>query len=80
MTMDKYAQIKDWIYIAGLLVMAAMIVLPLVDINYEWMKYAYAGGAALTLIARLSMRYPSKKLRIRRLFTIGHVSAVLYCV
>ncbi len=78
--MNKSDQIKDWVYIAGLLVMVVMAVLPLADVNHEWMRYAYAAGAAVALIARLTMTYKGKNFRIRRLFVMGHIAAVLYCV
>lgn len=76
----KVEQIKDWIYIIGLLVMLVMAFLPLIDINEQWMRWGYAGGAALTLIVRLTMRYKGKNYRIRRLYIIALMAPVMYCV
>ncbi len=76
----KIDTIKDWIYIAGVLVMLVMAFLPLVDINEDWMRWAYAGGAAVTLIVRLTQRYTGKNFRIRRLYIMSTMAAVLYCV
>lgn len=80
MAQKQNEQIKDWIYIAGLLVMLAMALLPLFDINHMWMRWAYAAGAALTLVVRLTQRYKGKNTRLRRLYVLATTSSVLYCV
>ena len=74
--MKKYL---DWLQLAGLAIMMIMAVLPLLDIMHEWMKWTYAAGAALVLLARLFIRYDGNNLRIKRLHRINTVSAVLYC-
>lgn len=40
----------------------------------------FAFGAVLALAERLTERYRGDNLRVRRLYTMGKVSAVLYCV
>lgn len=77
---NKTEQIKDWIYIIGLLVMLVMAFLPLIDINEQWMRWGYAGGAAVTLIVRLTQRYKGKNYRIRRLYIMAVMATVMYCV
>lgn len=74
--MKKYV---DWMQAAGLTAMMLMAVLPLLDINYEWMRVVYAVGAALVLLARLLSRYNGRNLRVRRLYRMGIVSGLLYC-
>ena len=65
--------------VVGLTVMMIMAVLPLLDINEEWMRTVYAAAAALVLIARLLYRYRGNNLRVRRLHHMNIVSALLYC-
>lgn len=72
-------KLLDWIQIAGLMVMLVMAVLPLFNIMHEWMRWAYAAGAVAVLVARLFTRYDGNNLRVKRLYRINIVSAVLYC-
>lgn len=72
-------KLKDWAVAAGLLDMLVMAVLPLVDINQEWMRWAYAAGAAIVLAARLTQHYPGKDLRIKRLYRMNTIAAVMFC-
>ena len=73
------SQFLDWLLIVGLLVMLAMALLPLLNVNQEWMRWAYVGGAAAVLVVRLLQRYKGKNLRVKRLYRINVMSAVLYC-
>ncbi|MBO7609248.1 MAG: hypothetical protein J6S96_03475 [Muribaculaceae bacterium] len=70
----------DWMQALGLLLIMVMALLPLLDVNYEWMRWAYAVGAAMVLLARLLLQYKGRNLRVRRLYRINQASAVLYCV
>ena len=63
----------------GMLILLAMAIMPLVGIMYPWIKYVYAFGAVLTLIARIIDKYTGKNLTLRRLYRIQMVSSVLYC-
>jgi hypothetical protein len=71
---------------AGLLLGAAMMVLlvtallPIFGLKWSWLPYAYAAGAALTLVAQVLMPNTGTTLRERRLARINVWSAVLYCV
>ena len=73
------SRILDWLLIVGLLVLLAMALLPLLNINQEWMRWVYVGGAAVVLVVRLMQRYKGKNLRVKRLYRINVMSAVLYC-
>ena len=59
--------------------MAVMALLPLLNINHEWMRWAFAAGAVIVLIGRIMGVYEGKSLRIKRLHRILISSAVLYC-
>ena len=73
-------KLSDWMQVLGLMAMMIMAVLPLIDINFEWMRWIYAAGAAMVLLARLLQHYKGNNLRVRRLYRMGIVSALLYCV
>ena len=71
---------------ASMLLLAAMVILmvtailPIVGFNWPWLRYAYAAGAALTLLAQVLMPKPGDSLRVRRLARMNVWSGVLYCV
>lgn len=75
-TTEKY---QEWAVALGLLVMFAMAVMPLLDINQEWMRWTYAAGAGIVLLARLTQRYNGNNLRIRRLYIMNIVAAAMFC-
>ncbi len=60
-----------------LLITAAM---PIFGMAGDWAKYVFAFGAVLALAERFTERYKGKNLRIRRLYRMGKVSAMFYCV
>lgn len=72
--------ISDILVLIGLLVMAVMALLPLLNINQEWMRWAFAAGAVIVLLARVLGIYRGPQLRIRRLHRILISSGILYCV
>lgn len=76
----KIETYKDLAISAGLLIMLVMAVMPLLNINEEWMRWVYAAGAALVLVVRLSQRYKGKNLRIRRLYVMQVMAAVMFCL
>ena len=65
--------------IIGLLTIVAMALLPLLDINEQWMRWVFAAGAGMVLMVRLLQRYDGNNLRIRRLYRINIISALLFC-
>ena len=65
--------------IAGLLIMLVMAILPLLNINQEWMKWGFAAGALIVLAARIIGAYNGPVLRIKRLHRILISSGILYC-
>lgn len=60
-----------------LLITAAM---PIFGMAGDWAKYVFAFGAVLALAERFTERYKGQNLRIRRLYRMGKVSAMFYCV
>lgn len=78
--MRNKKQIAATLLSLGMIILLAMAVLPLVEINEPWLRYVYACGAALTLIARMMDRYNGKNIGIRRLYRIQSVSALCYCI
>lgn len=77
---NNIEKIKEWILAASLLVMLVMAVLPLFTEATEWMRWGYAAGAGVTLLVRLTQRYPGKNIRIKRLYGMNVVAAVMYCI
>lgn len=64
----------------GMLVLMASALMPIMGAKWEWLRYSYAAGAALTLVAQVMMPNTGDTLRERRLARINVWSAVLYCV
>lgn len=63
----------------GMTLLLATAVLPILNIKWEGLRYLFAAGAALTLIAQIAIPSPSNQLRVRRLCRINVWSAILYC-
>lgn len=78
-TTQKKNQLSNLLVIVGLLIMLAMAVLPLLNINLIWMRWAFAAGAAIVLVARIIGVYNGSVMRIKRLHRLLIVSALLYC-
>ena len=64
----------------GMLVMLGSALMPIVGMKWLWLRYTYAAGAALTLVAQIMMPNTGNTLRERRLARINVWAAVLYCV
>lgn len=67
----------------GLLTMLVAAAFPLLGIWHEGlmlMRYVYAAGAAMVVVARLLYVYEGKNFRIKRLHGLERMSALLYCV
>lgn len=63
----------------GMTLLLVTAVLPILNIKWEGLRYLFAAGAALTLMAQIATPSPSKELRVRRLCRINVWSAILYC-
>ena len=79
MATEKKTQIANLLVILGLLIMLVMAALPLLNINLIWMRWAFAAGAAIVLVARIIGVYNGPVMRIKRLHHLLIVSALLYC-
>ena len=66
--------------IAAMVILMVTAILPIVGFNWPWLRYAYAAGAALTLLAQVLMPKPGNSLRVRRLARMNVWSAIIYCV
>lgn len=79
-TQDNKTTISNLLVIVGLLIMLVMAILPLLNINLMWMRWAFAAGAAIVLVARIvGASYNGPVLRIKRLHRLLILSAILYC-
>lgn len=76
---NKRTAVANVMIIIGLLAMLVMALLPLLNINHEWMRWAFATGAVLVLVGRILGIYQGKSLRIKRLHRILITSGILYC-
>lgn len=63
----------------GTLILLICAALPLLRIIHPATRWVYAFGAVLCLAARLTERYRGNNIRIRRLFRMAKISALLYC-
>lgn len=77
---DNRTAVSNVMVAIGLLVMAVMALMPLLNIFQPWMRWAFAVGAFIVLAARVIGAYTGPVLRIRRLHRILMFSALLYCV
>lgn len=80
MTQEKRIKISNLLVLIGLLVMVVMAVMPLFNLIAEWMRWAFAVGAFIVLVARVLGMYTGPSLRIKRLHRILVTSAIMYCV
>lgn len=78
-TQENRNQISNLLVIIGLLIMLVMALLPLLNINFMWMRWAFATGAAIVLVARFLGAYDGPSLRVKRLHRLLILSACLYC-
>jgi hypothetical protein len=78
-TQEQRTQVSNLLVIIGLLIMLVMALIPLLNVNLMWMRWAYAAGAAIVLVARVVGVYNGPVLRIKRLHRLLILSAILYC-
>ena len=79
MTQENRTQLSNVLVLIGLLVMLVMAVMPILNLNQEWMRWAFAVGAVTVLVGRLMGTYNGPSLRIKRLHRILITSAIMYC-
>lgn len=82
MTTEQRTNLSNILVAVGLLIMVAMALMPLLPtlgISMEVMKWTFAAGAAMVLVARIIGMYNGPSLRIKRLHRILVSSGVLYC-
>ena len=80
MANKKSEQIKEWIIVVMMLVMLVMVTLPLLEVKEDWMRWTYAVAAGITLIVRFTQRYEGNNLRIKRLYRMNIIAAVMFCI
>ena len=76
---DKRSTISGVLVLIGLLIMVVMAVMPLLNINHEWMRWAFAAGAVSVLCGRILGVRNDATLRVKRLYRILITSGILYC-
>ncbi len=76
---NRLNSVSGIMLVIGLLIMAIMALLPLLNINHMWMRWAFAAGALLVLVGRIIGIYKGPSLRVKRLHRILISSAILYC-
>ena len=77
---EKQQVVQNLTLTAGLLIMLGVVVMRLLGIEWEHDRWLFALGAVMTLAERLTERYEGKNMRLRILYRLGKISAVLYCV
>ena len=76
---NRLNSVSGIMLVIGLLIMAIMALLPLLNINHMWMRWAFAAGALIVLVGRIIGIYKGPSLRVKRLHRILISSAILYC-
>lgn len=77
------AKISNILLNLGLLTLLVSAAFPLLGLWKEQlmlMRYVFAAGAAMVLVARVTQVYEGKNFRIKRLHGLERMSALLYCV
>ena len=79
MTSQQKISLSNVLLALGLLIMVVMALMPLLNLNQLWMRWVFAAGAAMVLVARFLGYYRGPSLRIKRLHRILISSGILYC-
>lgn len=64
----------------AMLVLLVAAFLPIVGVKSEWLRWAFAAGAVVTLVCQVLSPVPAQGLRERRLSRMNVWSAIMYCV
>lgn len=79
MTSQQKISLSNVLLALGLLIMVVMALMPLLNLNQLWMRWVFAAGVAMVLVARFVGYYRGPSLRIKRLHRILISSGILYC-
>ena len=79
MTVPDRTTAASTLLLAGLVALLAMAAMPLLGVTAVWTHWVYAAGAVLVLAARVMQQPGRGPLRLRRLYRLLVVSALLYC-
>ena len=79
MTSQQKISLSNVLLALGLLIMVVMALMPLLNLNQLWMRWVFAAGAVMVLVARFLGYYRGPSLRIKRLHRILISSGILYC-
>lgn len=77
---QKNKKIISWAITAGMLLIAAGVLMPLLGYSMEVYRWIFSAGASITLIGRIMNRYDGNVLRVKRLYRIEVWSSIFFCV
>lgn len=77
---QKNKKILSWIITAGMILIAAGVLMPLLGYSIEVYRWIFSAGALITLIGRIMNRYDGDVLRVKRLYRIEAWSSIFFCV
>ena len=77
---DSKTLAHDAMLLVGMSVLRGCAILPLIKVHWQALPFVFAFGAVLVLAARLVERYQGSDLRVKRLFTLNKIAAVLFCI
>lgn len=83
MISENTKKILNLVSPVGLLMIAAAVVVPLLQHDFQqhsWYKYLFAAGAVIMLVCRLFLPYTGTDMRLKRLFRIEAWAPVFFCV
>ena len=78
--MTKKEQILNMLLSLFMIVILVMALLPILKINWVAARYIFAVGAVGILVVKILDRYKGDSLRIKRLYRMGRISGLCYCV
>ena len=79
MTQEHRLATSNVLVVVGMLVMVVMAIMPLINLQQPWMRWAFAVGAFIVLVGRALGLRRDVSLRARRLYHLLVTSALLYC-
>lgn len=77
---QKNSKIITWAITAGMILIAAGVLMPLLGYSIEVYRWIFSAGALITLIGRIFNRYNGESLRVKRLYRIEVWSSIFFCV
>ena len=79
LTKEQRKTVSNALVAVGMLVLVVMAVLPLLNFNEQWMRWAFAVGAFIVLVGQAMGLSREGSVRVRRLHHLLVTSALLYC-